>query len=44
MDVFLQGGGMVQGGWGYVMAAYTATWIAFLGYAASLWIRGREHR
>jgi hypothetical protein len=43
MDVILQTGGMVQGGWGYVVAAYAATWIALLGYAASLWIRGREH-
>jgi len=41
IHVFAQAG-MVQGGWSYVVAAYTATWIFVLGYAASLWLRGRE--
>jgi hypothetical protein len=39
--VFAQSG-MVQGGWTYVVAAYVTTWIFLFGYAASLWLRGRE--
>ncbi len=31
--------GVVQGGWEYVTAAYAVTWIAFGGYAVSLWVR-----
>ena len=29
----------VTGGWGYVIAAYTLTWVFLIGYAVSLWIR-----
>ena len=43
MVVFAQTG-MVTGGWGYVVAAYVATWVFICGYAASLWIRSREER
>lgn len=43
MVVFAQGG-MVTGGWEYVVAAYVATWIFIGGYAVSLWIRSREER
>lgn len=33
--------GIVQGGWGYVTAAYLATWICFAAYTASLVVRRR---
>jgi CcmD family protein len=31
--------GVVEGGWGYVIAAYATTWLFFLGYTASLIVR-----
>ena len=31
--------GVIVGGWGYVIAAYTITWAGLLGYAISLWLR-----
>ena len=34
--------GVVTGGWGFVTAAYALTWIMFVGYAFSLWRRGRQ--
>ena len=34
--------GVIEGGWGFVYAAYLTTWVFVLGYAASLWIRRRE--
>ncbi len=33
------GGGVVSGGWTYVMVSYAATWILLGGYAVSLWRR-----
>jgi hypothetical protein len=39
---FAQGMGMIDGGMGYVYAAYGITWVFFLGYAVSLYTRGRE--
>jgi hypothetical protein len=33
--------GTIAGGWGYVIAAYVITWVFFLGYAFSLWLRKR---
>lgn len=39
---FAQTTGMIQGGWGYVSAAYVITWLFFIGYAASLYSRSRE--
>ena len=41
---FAQQTGMIQGGWGYVMASYGLTWLFFVGYAASLVTRSREER
>ncbi len=34
--------GTIEGGWGYVMAAYGITWFAWAGYALSLWLRNRK--
>lgn len=34
--------GAVEGGWGYVVAAYAVTWATLLGYALSLWLRARR--
>lgn len=31
--------GQVQGGWEYVIAAYSVTWIVFASYTMSLWLR-----
>jgi hypothetical protein len=36
--------GVIVGGWSYVWAAYAVFWVFLSGYAASLWIRGREER
>lgn len=36
--------GVVEGGWGYVTAAYVITWLFFVGYAASLVTRERAAR
>lgn len=32
--------GELQGGWEYIIAAYTITWLFFGAYAVSLWLRG----
>ena len=34
--------GVVEGGWEYVIAAYGVTWVVWLGYMASLWLRSRK--
>lgn len=34
--------GIVQGGWGYVGAAYAATFAVLAVYGASLFFRARE--
>jgi hypothetical protein len=34
--------GIVSGGWTYVIAAYSVTTIAFVIYAATLWLRSRS--
>lgn len=31
--------GAIEGGWGYVYAAYIVTWVFLGGYAVSLWMR-----
>lgn len=31
--------GLIDGGWGYIYAAYIVTWVTFVGYALSLWLR-----
>lgn len=36
--------GVVSGGWPYVIAAYSVTTIAFLIYAASLWLRSMKEK
>jgi len=36
--------GTVEGGWGYVIAAYGVTWATWAAYAALLWLRGRGGR
>jgi hypothetical protein len=42
MTVFATAGsGVVSGGWEYVYAAYGVTWLFFLGYGISLFIRQR---
>lgn len=40
--VLAQSAGVVDGGWSYVIAAYAATWIFFLGYTVSLVVRRRS--
>ena len=40
--VFAQQTGMVQGRQEFVVAAYVITWLFFVGYAASLYVRRRE--
>lgn len=34
--------GMIQGGWGYVTAAYGLSWTILILYTASLWARARR--
>ncbi len=34
--------GMIQGGWEYVWTVYSLTWATLLGYAISIWWRGRH--
>lgn len=34
--------GRIEGGWSFVIAAYTITWGTFALYAASLWVRARN--
>ena len=34
--------GAIEGGWVYVIAAYSITWAAWLCYAFSLWLRSRS--
>ncbi len=36
--------GVIQGGTGYLWAAYLFTWLALAGYGASLWWRLRRQR
>jgi CcmD family protein len=31
--------GVIEGGWGYVVAAYLVTWVTLGGYALSLFLR-----
>lgn len=35
--------GIIQGGWGYVIAVYSISWVVMLGYAAAL-LRGSRQR
>ncbi len=35
-------GGVITGGWEFVVPAYLVTWIFVGGYAASLFVRRRE--
>jgi hypothetical protein len=34
--------GAIQGGWEFVIAAYAITWITFVLYTLSLWVRTRR--
>lgn len=36
------GQGMIQGGWGYVIAVYGISWGVMLGYAALLLFQARD--
>ena len=36
--------GAVQGGWGFVWAAYSISALMFLGYGLSIWVRLRSER
>jgi len=36
------GSGAIEGGMGFVWAAYSVTWLFFAGYGLSLFLRGRE--
>ena len=33
--------GRIEGGWEYVIAAYSITWAVFALYTLSLWVRSR---
>jgi hypothetical protein len=35
-------GGVIQGGWGYVIAAYGISWAALAAYAVSLYVRAKR--
>lgn len=35
------GAGIVTGGWTFVTVSYALSWVLLVGYAASLWWRGR---
>ena len=35
-------GGVIQGGWGYVIAAYGISWAVLLAYAISLYVRAKR--
>ena len=34
--------GMIQGGWGYVIAVYGISWGVLLGYAATLLLQSKD--
>ena len=34
--------GVIDGGWGYVIAAYGITWAALAAYAVSLYLRAKR--
>lgn len=36
------GSGVIDGGWFFVNASYTLTWVVLIGYTLSLWYRHRE--
>ncbi len=36
--------GSIDGGWGYIIAAYVTTWLFLSGYAVSLLVRTRGVR
>jgi hypothetical protein len=36
--------GVIQGGWGFVIAAYTVSAVVLLGYAVSIHLRWRVER
>jgi len=35
-------GGVIEGGWGYVIAAYAISWAALLAYGLSLYVRAQR--
>jgi hypothetical protein len=35
-------GGVIQGGWDYVIAAYSISWAALIAYGVSLYIRAKR--
>jgi hypothetical protein len=36
--------GVIQGGWGFVVGAYSVTAVVLLGYALSIYLRYRSER
>ena len=36
--------GVIQGGWGFVVAAYSVSAVVLLGYALSIFLRYREEK
>ncbi len=36
--------GVIVGGWEYVIAAYVATWLFFIGYTIRLYLLSRRIR
>jgi len=34
--------GVIEGGWGYVIAAYGLSWLVWTAYALSLWLRSPD--
>lgn len=42
MTVVFAQAGMIQGRYEFVVAAYVITWVFFVGYAGSLYLRRRE--
>ena len=35
-------GGVIQGGWGYVIAAYGISWAVLVAYGVSLYVRSKR--
>jgi CcmD family protein len=33
--------GYIEGGWPFVIAAYSITWTGLVGYIVSLWVRSK---
>lgn len=44
MDPQMVGQGVVNGGWGYVWAAYGVSWFVFVFYTVDVFLRARGER